>query len=52
MYQFTEDKRTGIRQDPNRPEDPEYIVTLIARIVAVSLRTIELVANLAALPYC
>src|ERR1019366_1564899 len=28
QYQVTEDKHSGIRSDPNRPDDPEYIVRL------------------------
>ncbi len=29
QYQVTEDKHSGIRSDPNRPDDPEYIVRLV-----------------------
>ncbi len=29
QYQVSEDKRSGIRSDPNRTDDPEYIVRLV-----------------------
>ena len=31
QYQVSEDKRSGIRSDPNRADDPEYIVRLPER---------------------
>jgi predicted helicase len=46
QYQVSEDKKSGIVSDPNRPDDPEYIVKLIERIVTVSLETVKLVASL------
>jgi predicted helicase len=30
QYQVSTDKRSGITNDPNRPDDPPYIVRLIA----------------------
>jgi predicted helicase len=29
QYQISVDKRSGIRSDPNRADDPEYIVRLV-----------------------
>ncbi len=41
-----EDKRTGIRSDPNNPDDPEYIVRLVGQVVRVSVETAKIVAAL------
>jgi predicted helicase len=46
QYQVSEDKRSGIRSDPNRPGDPEYIVRLVGQVVRVSVETVRLVAGL------
>jgi len=46
QYQVTEDKQSGIRSDPNRPDDPEYIVRLVGQVVRVSLETAGLVSAL------
>jgi predicted helicase len=46
QYQVSEDKRSGIRSDPNRPDDPEYIVRLVGQVVQVSVETVKIVANL------
>ena len=46
QYQGSEDKRSGIRSDPNRPDDEEYIVRLVGQVVRVSLETVRLVASL------
>jgi predicted helicase len=46
QYQVTEDKRSGVRSDPNRPDDPEYIVRLVGEVVRVSVETVKLVAGL------
>lgn len=43
QYRVTTDKRSGITNDPNRPDDPQYIVRLIGQVVAVSLATVALV---------
>jgi hypothetical protein len=50
QYRVSTDKRSGIVNDPNRPDDPEYIVRLIGQVVTVSLETVRLVRELAALP--
>ena len=43
QYQVSEDKRSGIRSDPNRPDDEEYIVRLAGQVVRVSLETVRIV---------
>jgi predicted helicase len=49
QYRVSTDARSGIVNDPNRYDDPEYIVRLIGQVVTVSLETVKLVAELAAL---
>jgi predicted helicase len=49
QYRVTEDKHSGIRSDPNRPDDPEYIVRLVGQVIRVSLETVKLVKSLPAL---
>ena len=46
QYRVKTDKRSGIVNDPNRADQPRYIVDLIARVVAVSLKTVEIVKKL------
>ena len=48
QYQVSTDKRSGITSDPNRPDDEEYIVRLIGRVVMVSVETVKLVKALPA----
>ncbi len=43
QYQVKTDKRSGIVNDPNRDDDPQYIVNLLRRVVSVSLKTVEIV---------
>jgi predicted helicase len=43
QYQVKEHKRSGIRSDPNRPDDPEYIVRLIGQVIRASLETVKIV---------
>ncbi|MGA8086492.1 MAG: type ISP restriction/modification enzyme [Terracidiphilus sp.] len=50
QYRVSTDKRSGIVNDPNRADDPEYIVRLIGQVAVVSLETVRLVRELAALP--
>ena len=49
QYRVKTDKRSGIVNDPNREDDPQYIVRLIGKVVAVSLETVEIVEGLPAL---
>ncbi len=46
QYQVSTDKRSGITNDPNRLDDPEYIVRLIGQVITVSLETVKIVKNL------
>ncbi len=49
QYQVTEDEHSGIRSDPNRPDDPEYIVRLVGQVIRVSVETVRIVNSLPAL---
>lgn len=46
QYQVSEDKRSGIQSDPNRPDDEEYIVRLVGQVVYVSVETVKIVRDL------
>ena len=46
QYQVSTDKRSGIVNDPNRADDPEYIVRLIGQVITVSLATMDVVKAL------
>jgi predicted helicase len=48
QYQVSEDKRSGIKSDPNRADDPEYIVRLVGQVVRVGLETVKIVNGLPA----
>jgi len=48
QYQVSTDKRSGITSDPNRPDDPEYIVRLVGQVIRVSLDTVKIVKDLPA----
>ena len=43
---MTEDKRSGIKSDPNHPDDPEYIVRLVGQVIKASLETVRIVKAL------
>jgi predicted helicase len=49
QYQVSTDKRNGLTSDPNRKDDPEYIVRLIERVVRVSVETIRIIDGLPSL---
>ena len=49
QYRVKVDRRSGIVNDPNRTDQPQYIVDLIGRVITVSLRTVDIVKNLPAL---
>ena len=51
QYRKTEHKRSGILSDPNREDDPEYIVRLVGQVIRVSLETVGIVNGLPA-EYC
>ena len=46
QYQVSTDKRSGIISDPNRDDDPEYVVRLVGQVVRVSIETVRIVAGL------
>ena len=46
QYCVKTDKRSGIVNDPNRADDPQYIVRLIGKVIAVSLETVGTVEGL------
>jgi predicted helicase len=48
QYQVSEDPRSGIRSDPNRADDAEYIVRLVGQVVRVSVETVKIVNGLPA----
>ena len=43
------DPRSGIVNDPNRPDDPHYILRLIAQVIYISVETVKIVKGL---PIC
>lgn len=49
QYQIKTDQRSGITNDPNNPDDEQYIVRLIGQVITVSLETVKIVKNLSAL---
>jgi predicted helicase len=46
QYQVSTDKRSGITNDPNREDDPQYILRLIGQVITVSLETVKIVQSL------
>ena len=46
QYRVKTDKRSGIVNDPNREDDPQYIVRLIGKVISVSLETVAIVKRL------
>ena len=46
QYRIKTDKRSGIVNDPNRADNPQYIVKLIGKVITVSLETVGIVENL------
>ncbi|HEO65009.1 MAG TPA: hypothetical protein ENI73_03965 [Spirochaetes bacterium] len=46
QYQIKTDKRSGITNDPNNLEDPEYILRLLGQVITVSLETVDIVKSL------
>ena len=49
QYCVKRDKRSGIVNDPNRADDPRYIVKLIGKVITVSMETVKIVEGLPAL---
>ena len=46
QYRLKTDKRSGIVNDPNRADDPQYILRLIGKVISVSLETVKIVEGL------
>ena len=46
QYQVSTDKRSGITNNPNRDDDPQYILRLIGQVITVSLETVSIVNSL------
>ena len=46
QYRVKTDKRSRITNDPNRPDDPQYIIKLIGKVITISLETVNLVKGL------
>ena len=49
IYRVKTDERSGIVNDPNRVDDPQYIVRLIGKVITGSLETVDIVNALPAL---
>ena len=49
QYRVKTDKRSGIVNDPNRTDNPQYIVKLIGKVITVSAASVDLVNSLPAL---
>ena len=46
QYRVSTDPRSGITNDPNREDDPKYILRLIAQVITVSLETQQIISTL------
>ena len=46
QYRVKTDKRSGIVNDPNRGDEPEYILRLVGKVISVSLETVGIVEGL------
>ncbi len=51
QYRVSTDPRSGIVNDPNRPDDPKYILRLIGQVITVSLETQRIIAALPSLHF-
>jgi predicted helicase len=49
QYRVKTDKRSGITNDPNNLDEPQYIIRLIGKVISVSLETMKIVKALPAL---
>lgn len=46
QYQVKTDDRTGIKSDPNRYGDEDYIMRLVGQVIAVSVETVKIINSL------
>ena len=51
QYRVSTDPRSGIVNDPNRPDDPKYILRLIGQVITVSLETQRVVGGFPSLKF-
>ena len=51
QYRVSTDARSGITNDPNRPDDERYILRLIGQVITVSLETQQIIATLPSLNF-
>ncbi len=49
QYRVSTDPRSGITNDPNRPDDPQYILRLVGQVITVSIETQQIIATLPSL---
>jgi predicted helicase len=49
QYRVSTDARSGIVNDPNREDDPQYILRLIGQVITVSLETQQIIDALPSL---
>lgn len=49
QYRVSTDARSGIVNDPNREDDPKYILRLIGQVITVSLETQQIIGSLPSL---
>jgi hypothetical protein len=49
QYRVSAGARSSIVNDPNRPDDPKYILRLIGQVITVSLETQKIIAALPSL---
>ena len=49
QYRVSTDARSGIGNDPNREDDPQYIARLVGQVATVSVETVHLVKEIAGL---
>jgi predicted helicase len=49
QYRVKTDTRSGITNDPNNPDNPQYIIHLIGKVITVSLETMKIVKSLPAI---
>ncbi len=49
QYRVSTDARSGIVNDPNREDDPHYILRLIGQVITISLETQQIIASLPSL---
>jgi predicted helicase len=51
QYHVSTDPRSGIVNDPNRPDDPRYILRLIGQVITVSLETQRIIEGFPSLKF-